>query len=1312
MAALCGVFCGMPVCADDDYGGTFSGSAIEEGQPYEGQTDSANFAGGFRAGVHAGNAQIHCVNNIFRDNTTNYGAIYGILVGGGGAIYSSSRQITIDDSIFENNRSTSLATPTGGGAIMISTNQTAGGYIKGSTFTGNSAANDGGAIYFNNVANFTISDDTAFIGNSAGNYGGALYVGGDTYSILNSVNDVMFSGNNAENGGAIYFKNGMASFDNVTFEDNTASLTDGFGGYGGAIYVDKFAPRGSNIPEYTGITIDNSKFSGNEALDGGAIYTKNDSALDTVSNTTFEGNSAELRGGAIYIDDASLKVQNSTFKNNNSGTRGGAIAFYAIKTEGDENSVKSLIIENSDFIGNTSEQNSGGAIYINASSDEGVPGAKEIKIISNDGKAHEFTGNQHGTGEDFRTEYNAMVIDNGKVQLVTEGEGSKLIFNDGISGSNPSLHFDGGRTSHSAIDVNGDVEFNAQVKNVTLALNGGTLSLNAGENTNFDGTSPILNNVDLILESGKLDLQNGNLDILNIRHFNATNSEGSIILAIDANLAEGKSDLFDVEGEMYGSLNFDAEHFDINILKEGNKSFNLFSKGADTLTFVGDSVIQYTERNKYEFTLGEDGLINVKRHSSGGINDAIAADGIREFKVTPAANVKLTESLGDMGGEYLKINMQEKTLDGNGNSGINVSEGQRLEIVNAGSADGSNAVQGFVSENSGAVVNNSGTVKISNSYFKNNTSSTDGGVINNNVGGKVEITDSSFVNNRAEGSGGAINNIGGSITITAKEGDVLFAGNTAAKVINDIYMVNSDDKVASLTFNGSKNTTLNGGISGEGVITKEDSGVLYLNGDNSKYTGDVNYNGGVVSLGADAQYFSAQNTHFANNAMLSLINNQANSVSLGNVVLDGNGKLGLDVNLMTGESDKIAADSVSGEGKLIIDDVNIITDSNVQIESMGFDVISLDKDGYSPLFGRVDVSPNAARQAMGPIMKYGVTFNPENGRMTLSSLAGGSYHNYNPSVFAAPVGALVGAYLTQLHSYDMAFNNSDMYMLMPSKARNVLRMQNKVAISDGTVPYQAASDWGYWLKPYTTIESVKLSSGPKVSNLAYGSYFGADSGIKDIGKGFDGMLSFYAGYNGSHQSYSGNSIYQNGAQLGLTGTAFKDKFFATATVNVGASVGEANTMFGRDNFTMLSSGLAAKTGYNFEMADGKFIIQPNYMMSYSFINTFDYTNAAGVHINSDPLHVLQLSPGVKFIGNLPKGWQPYAGVNVVWNLLGDTSFTANNIALPEFSIDPYFSYGAGVQKLYGDRVNGYFQTMVRSGGRNGVGLQFGMKCVL
>ena len=153
-------------------------------------------------------------------------------------------------------------------------------------------------------------------------------------------------------------------------------------------------------------------------------------------------------------------------------------------------------------------------------------------------------------------------------------------------------------------------------------------------------------------------------------------------------------------------------------------------------------------------------------------------------------------------------------------------------------------------------------------------------------------------------------------------------------------------------------------------------------------------------------------------------------------------------------------------------------------------------------------------------------------------------------------------------------------------------------------------------------------------------------------------------------------------------------------------------MYGQDEFAMLYSGIASKTGYNFEFLNGKFILQPNWLMSYSFVHTFDYTNGAGVKIDFQPLHAIQLVPGIKFIGNLPNGWQPYAGAQMVWNIMDKTKYSADDTALPQTSIKPYVQYGVGVQKKWGEKLTGYLQAMLRSGGRNGIAFSAGFRWML
>ena len=346
-----------------------------------------------------------------------------------------------------------------------------------------------------------------------------------------------------------------------------------------------------------------------------------------------------------------------------------------------------------------------------------------------------------------------------------------------------------------------------------------------------------------------------------------------------------------------------------------------------------------------------------------------------------------------------------------------------------------------------------------------------------------------------------------------------------------------------------------------------------------------------------------------------------------------------------------------------------------------------------------------------PIYKYNVRYNPNDGTFLFARGGGSSSGDFNPSVLSGSVSSQAGAYTAINETFNYAFRHAD-FSFMPLPKRIRMGMTNRYAIQEPQVlPYKTeySKEAGYWYQPYTTFENIHLSNGPRVDLQSYGTLVGGDSAYRELKNGWGTVTTPYIGYNGSSQHYSGISTYTNGGILGITQSFYKNNFFTALTINAGANVGESNTMYGHETFTTLMAGVASKTGYNFEFNEGRFIIQPNYMMSYSFINMFDYTNAAGVKIESDPLHTIQLHPAVKFIGNLPNGWQPYASVGMVWNLLNDTKVTANSVALPQMSIKPYVEYGVGVQKSYKDRFTGFVQVMLRNGGRNGIALSFGFK---
>ena len=339
-----------------------------------------------------------------------------------------------------------------------------------------------------------------------------------------------------------------------------------------------------------------------------------------------------------------------------------------------------------------------------------------------------------------------------------------------------------------------------------------------------------------------------------------------------------------------------------------------------------------------------------------------------------------------------------------------------------------------------------------------------------------------------------------------------------------------------------------------------------------------------------------------------------------------------------------------------------------------------------------------------------------------SDIGGGAAGNisdsFNPSVLAPGVATQAGAYTTQLQTFNYAFQHADTFMNIPYLERISIINANKYALSPTADATDVGTfsplltkehDPGFWVKPYASFENVPLKNGPKVSNINYGTLVGYDSPLQEISHGFERVLTGYIGYNGASQRYSGVDAYQNGGLIGGTATFYKGNFFNATTLSVGASAGDASTMYGSENYTMLLAGIGNKTGYNFEFFDGGLILQPNMLISYTFVNTFDYNNAAGVRIESDPLHAIQLAPGIKLIGNTKNGWQPYIGVNMVWNLLDDSRVTANGVRLPEMSIKPYVQYGVGVQKRFKDRFLAYCQAMIHNGGRNGVSLTGGLR---
>lgn len=1236
--------------------------------------NSATLAGGAITNF----AAINTINATFTNNSVTDENSFG------GAIFNSGKIGSING-IFDGNTSIS-----GGGAI---TNVGEISSISGK-FTNNQAKVAGGAIVTGDVSNETLTlnanlkeiKNSIFENNKATDKsgGGGAIMNYQLTNMLN-VNSSSFNSNSANNGGAI-FNAGSLAISNSTFTNNTAQRT------GGAIANISDTKQKVNA----NLTVQNSNFYNNQSdAAGGAIYTDstltvknsnfyNNRTNKTVSDENSKGNeeSFGLGGGAIFSLIGDLNIEEASFANNETNGNGGAVYSFA----------GTQSIKNSDFIGNKAEQD-GGAIYALS-----LDNSKETTTIT-DSNFINNTAVKNGGAISLENTQASIIAKNKDVTFSgnTAEKGNDIYQNKSITNiyaeDGRRITFNGGIAGNGTINTKGTILLNGAV-----TPDAGALAVNVNSGTIKPSSENYLDGTDLTLAEGStLDLRNGKLGAMNLNSL--TSNNGNLKLDVDVT-SEALAD-----GILAKTANGNLNLSEVNMMSDmadGTDSISATLTGLDKLTIKTPENGLNALTNDYLYTVKVNGTnATVDRYTQNGSAAKIdgfslavnQTDKIGENNVTlqnersfsAQRDVEITGTglekgwTGNLGGTKLSVNGNGYTVKGGENSGIIVNNGQTLEFTDT-NIDGFKATE---------------TTK-----------------------GALTVKD------------------GGNLNISALNHDVKISNVTAGQAAdgtaldkNAIFLDGSGNSKVNLTTANSKSITINNDIRSSNVaneITMKGDGTILYNGivdpvtltnenartiHNNKIQ-DVTYNlnSGMVGFTKESYLSDGNNSLVFNGGMLTLANGAVNPVNLEALSLNANSNIAVDADLANSKMDTISANNynfANDNVKLNVSGINLLSDAKSEMTTINF----VNDDSL-----KSHISTSVSEVAYSPIYKYGVAYDPTMGNFEFTRGNASDYKNVNPAVMVAPVAAQLGGYFNQLNAYDQAFSNMDMTMLMTREQRQALKMYNKyayngdgfgsVATSSGAIPEERA---GVWARPYSSFENVHLKNGPKVSNVMYGTFFGGDSSIKEFKNGFDGIFSAYVGYNGSHQVFNRNSLWQNGGTLGLTGTLYKGNWFGGWTIATGLSGVDANTMYGSEDFGMWSIGTALKTGYNWELLNNKFIIQPHMMVSYSLVDTFNYTNAAGLKISSDPLNAVQLAPGLRFIGNLKDGWQPYLGLDFMWNIMDKTKFDAMETSLPQLSVKPYIQYGVGVQKRWGERSTGYAQAMFRNIGRNGVILSLGYR---
>ena len=947
--------------------------------------------------------------------------------------------------------------------------------------------------------------------------------------------------------------------------------------------------------------------------------------------------------------------------------------------------------------------------------------------FKNDGQISDISLTNSGT---FTNNSSTLSVKSGSNTNTINGTGTFTIAENGIyinSGTINNAVINNGTLTSDAEKLGGTIENNSV--NSVLNLSGtlakavsgdsgttkvnGTLSLNTGASE----TASI---------AGTLDMNNGTVTISggstpSVTTHNIGKIVGNGNLNIDMNLSEQTSDKINLAKASSGTLTINSvniidsattqidKNFSVKILNPQVESSIQLALSSDVQEqfanheYISDSEGESITTDEVQATTPwtqdfyEKHITTARtEYSKLGLSDDKQSITITERR--EVGGVTTDTSLGDtlkvVNGDNILANKSFKSTDANDvytvKEDLDVTNGN-VTVEGVVDSTGESVVRSTIDFNSknGFVLDESNaSITLKNVEIKN-ASMLIGGIAEDEV--EVVLNN---VNLHDNGTG------------IQTGGNVKIEGNST--ITDNIKVIGADSEI---NINSNDTVTLNSILTGTGASNKLNisNGTVNL-GNNTSITGlNTTFNNTTINL-ANESSLNGLNTTFNGNNNLNMANNSTKTLALGNVNINGVLNMQIDADLANAKMDQISASSatIGAGGRIDVSKINLMSPTTQK----QLDLLFTDN---STLAGVVNYT-GEGQIVYSPIYKYNTSYVQKGdgkGYFSFAS-AGSSPSDFNPAVMASSVATIVTGYQNQMQALHQGFYHMDRYMKYSDSYRLAAENQNKIAslapFTNLDINRVPETSQAMWVLPYTTFERVNLKGGVNVNNISYGMTYGGDSDMFDMGHGFKGVISGFVGYNGNHMTYDGVSITQNGGFLGATLNAYRGNFFTGLTVSTGASTGDADTMYGHDNITLLTAGIANKTGYNFEFMKGKVILQPSLFLGYSWVNTFDYTNSAGIKIKQDALNALQIAPGLKLIGNTKNGWQPYAGIDMVWNIfMGRNQATANDVVLPKLSERAYVQYGVGIQKTWADRFTGFLQAMVRNGGRNGIVLSAGFR---
>ena len=580
----------------------------------------------------------HIMNSNFTDNTADYG---GAVFAGNNAQLSE-----ITNSTFANNQATY-----NGGAVDWNASS---GIITDSRFEQNTA-DYGGAVFVGTSSNDGYIIGSNFTNNAANVRGGAVDWNGSS----GHVNDSIFEGNEAIDGGAMYLGSGASNGNvyNCSFVSNRA---DGTRGKGGAILfhtVDQIYVGASNftsnsadhagaiyIEECNGAVIETSEFTSNSANNDGAIHWQGENGI--LRDSLFTSNTATEDAGAIGWKGVSSNITNVTFDKNSAGGKAGAI--YWVNVSDDEIS-NVTFTENRAFEGGAVYWESGNGVIYDAVFDSNVAfergGAVYITGLSGNALRNAtFTSNQapgyfnpqgieYGEGgaiyitDSDNMELKDLTIENSFAAL----KGGAIFVNNTDDSILDDLTFKDNRANKVGGTIYWEGSANATIYEISI---NGSVAHDEGGAIYLTGVEGLLENITLdqttsSYASGGAIYANGNITINNatLTNFKSLNDVAAAILFDGGNSTIANSTLTGNNAIVVG------ENTEAHIIK------NTIRDSPDTGYAVLNEGTLYLDGNDFDDVIINAGVIETQTYT--------IVLGNKTVNVTAGSNVELNATIVD-----------------------------------------------------------------------------------------------------------------------------------------------------------------------------------------------------------------------------------------------------------------------------------------------------------------------------------------------------------------------------------------------------------------------------------------------------------------------------------------------------------------------------------------------------------------------------------------------------------------------------------------------------------------------------------------